>query len=41
MGGTCSPYGRGENAYRISVAKPQRRRPLGRRGVDGRRIILT
>jgi hypothetical protein len=30
MGGTCSTYGEGRGVYRVSVGKPEGKRPLGR-----------
>jgi hypothetical protein len=32
MAGTCNTHGRDENAYRIVVGKPDRKRPLERPG---------
>jgi hypothetical protein len=32
MGGACSTNGEKMNAYRISVGKPEGKRPLGRPG---------
>jgi hypothetical protein len=30
MRGTCSTYGENSDAYRVSVGKPEAKRPLGR-----------
>jgi hypothetical protein len=30
MGGACSTYGEKSNAYKVSVGKPEGKRPLGR-----------
>jgi hypothetical protein len=30
MGGECSTYGEGRGVYRVSVGKPEGKRPLGR-----------
>jgi hypothetical protein len=30
MGGACSMHGEKTNTYRVSVGKPERKRPLGR-----------
>jgi hypothetical protein len=41
--GTCSTHGRNENAYSISVGKPERKRPFDRlrgRWVDKIRMDL-
>jgi transposase len=43
MGGACSTNGEKENAYRILVAKPEGKRPLGRpryRWVDNIKMDL-
>jgi hypothetical protein len=43
MGGPCSTNGEKRNAYRLLVAKPERKRPLGRprrRWVDNIRMDL-
>ena len=39
MGRARSTYGERRGAYRILVVKPERRRPLGDPGVDGRIIL--
>jgi hypothetical protein len=39
MDRACSTYGESRGAYRVLVGKPEGRRPLGRRGVDGRIIL--
>jgi hypothetical protein len=39
MGRVCSTYGKEEGAYRVLVGKPERKRPLGRAGIDGRIIL--
>jgi hypothetical protein len=44
MGGPCSTNGEKRNAYRLSVGKPEGRRPLGRprrRWVDNIRMDLV
>jgi hypothetical protein len=44
MGRACSTKGENRNAYSILVAKPERKRPLGRprrRWVDNIKIDLT
>jgi hypothetical protein len=43
MGGTCSTSGEKRNTYRLSVGKPEGKRPLGRprrRWVDNIRMDL-
>jgi len=39
MGGACSTYGERSGVYRILVGKPDGKRPLGRPGVNGRKIL--
>jgi hypothetical protein len=39
MGRTCSTNGEKRNAYRISVGKPEGKRPLGRPRRRGRIIL--
>jgi hypothetical protein len=39
MDGTCSTYGGRRGAYRILVLRPEGRRRLGRRRVNGRIIL--
>jgi hypothetical protein len=44
MGGACSTNGEKRNAYRLSVVKPEGRRPLGRprrRWLDNIRMDLV
>jgi hypothetical protein len=38
MDGACSTHAEMKNAYRISVGKPEEKRPLGDLGVDGRTL---
>jgi hypothetical protein len=35
MGGACSADGEERDVYRVSVGKPEGKRPLGRTGIDG------
>jgi hypothetical protein len=39
MGGICSTYGEGRNAYRVLVGKPEGRNHLEDPDVDGRIIL--
>ena len=39
MCGACSTYGRQENAYWVSVGKPEGKRPLEKLGVSGGIIL--
>jgi len=39
MGWACSTYGGQEGEYRVLEGKPERKRPLGRPGIDGRIIL--
>jgi hypothetical protein len=39
MGGACSTHGRGEKCITVSVAKLERKRPLGRSRSGWGRII--
>jgi hypothetical protein len=39
MGETCNMHGRGENAYKLLVGKPEGKRPLGRYTSRGRIIL--
>jgi hypothetical protein len=44
VGGACSTHGGDENAFKILVGKPQRKRPLGRprcRWMDHIRMDLS
>jgi len=39
MGGTSSVYGERRGVYRVLVGKPEGKRPLGRKGINGRIIL--
>ena len=39
MGGTCSTCGERRGVYRVLMGKPEGKRPLGERGIDGRIIL--
>jgi hypothetical protein len=39
MGEACSAYGERRGVYRVLVGKTEGKRPLGRKGLDGRIIL--